>query len=197
MADKRSDRKIRSSACAICRHPARMEIEIAKIRGASLSALAAQHRVSTDSIWRHMRNHVSAKRQAELAGGVAADQLVAVAERESRTLVEYLAIIRSGLLDLFQTARSAGDAGNASMLSGRLHENLKILANLSGELRQASGIVINNNSLTVTLDPRLYQGLIKFAEQGLSSEKRAELVALLRAFDDPLAGPMAPTASGP
>jgi hypothetical protein len=142
--------------------------------------------VSTDSIWRHMKNHVTAKRRAELAGGVAADQLVAVAERESRTLVEYLAIIRSGLLDLFQTARGAGDAGSASMLSGRLHENLKILANLSGELRATSGITINNNSLTLMATPgfaELQAGLLAIVRR--HPQARDDIVELLRSLDVP------------
>jgi hypothetical protein len=180
----RSERTRRPQTCALCRHPARMEIEIAKIRGASLGALAKQHGLSGDSIWRHMKNHCSAKRRAELAGGVAADQLVAVAERESRTLVEYLSIIRSGLLDLFTVARGVGDAGNASMLSGRLHENLKILANLSGELRAASGISIVNNNLTLMATPgfaELHQGLLAIVRK--HPEAREDIVELLRSLD--------------
>jgi hypothetical protein len=180
----RSERQRRPGICSICRHPARVEIEIAKIRGASIGALAKQHNVSTDSIWRHMKNHVTAKRRAELAGGVAADQLVAVAERESRTLVEYLAIIRSGLLDLFQVARGAGDAGGASMLSGRLHENLKILANLSGELRAASGISIVNNNLTLMATPgfaELHQGLLAIVRKHPQAQE--DIVNLLRSLD--------------
>jgi hypothetical protein len=152
--DQRSFRTGRPGVCSVCKHAQRLEIELAIVKGASLRAVAKTYGVSYDSVWRHCGNekHFSPKRRLELAGGVDIEQLNALAARQSRSLDQYLAIIRNGLLDLFLTAKIAGDVEHVTMLSSQLNNNLKLLANLSGELRLAG--TVNNTQVNIHGDPR-------------------------------------------
>jgi len=182
----RKQRTIRPAGCAVCRHPLRQQIEIQRLGGASLDALAVQHDVSRDSLFRHMRNHLTARRRAELTGAGDVDKMVSVAAKESRSVVEYFSIIRSGLMELFLTAVSAGDRYGAAAVAGRLNENLRATAAISGELRQAAGISITNNSLTLVSTPgfaELHAGLLGVIRK--FPEARADIVALLRSLDAP------------
>jgi hypothetical protein len=138
MTDGRSKRTVRPAGCAVCKNPLRQQIEIARLTGASLDSLAAQHGFSRDSLFRHMRNHLTARRKAELTGAGDVDKMVSVAARESKSVVEYFSVIRSGLMELFLTAVSAGDRYGAAAVAGRLNENLRATAAITGELRQAA-----------------------------------------------------------
>lgn len=187
--DGRKQRTVRPAGCGVCRHALRQQIEIQRLGGASLDALAAQYGFSRDSIYRHMKNHLTARRKAELVGAGDVDKMVSVAAKESRSVVEYFSVIRSGLMELFLTAVSAGDRYGAAAVAGRLNENLRATAAISGELRQAAGITVNN-SLTLVSVPgfaALHQGLLNVIRA--HPEARDDIVALLRSLDAPTAEP--------
>jgi hypothetical protein len=151
-----------------------------------LDALAAQYGFSRDSLYRHMKNHLTARRKAELTGAGDVDQMVSVAARESKSVVDYFAVIRSGLMELFLTACSAGDRYGASAVAGRLNENLRATAAISGELRQAAGITVTNNNLTLVSTPgfaELHAGLLGIIRE--YPQTREAIVALLRTLDAP------------
>jgi hypothetical protein len=195
MTDGRKQRTVRPAGCAVCRHPLRQQIEIARLGGASLDALAAQHGFSRDSLFRHMRNHLTARRRAELVGAGDVDKMVSVAAKESRSVVEYLSVIRSGLMELFLTAVSAGDRYGAAAVAGRLNENLRATAAISGELRQAAGITITNNNLTLVMPffAELQQGLLAFARK--HPEDRQEIIELMTRLEAMMSTPSAPPGS--
>jgi hypothetical protein len=169
----------------VCKHALRQQIEIMRLGGASLDALAAQHGFSRDSLFRHMRNHLTARRKAELTGAGDVDKMVSVAAKESRSVVEYFSVIRSGLMELFLTAVSAGDRYGASAVAGRLNENLRATASITGELRQAAGITVNNNLTLVSVPgfAALHQGLLNVIRE--YPETRNAIVGLLRSLDAP------------
>jgi hypothetical protein len=181
--DGRSKRTVRPSGCGVCKHPLKSQIEIARLTGASLDALAAQHGFSRDSLFRHMRNHVSARRKAELTGAGDVDKMVSTAARESKSVIDYFALIRSGLMELFLSAVSAGDRYGASACAGRLNENLRATASITGELRAAAGLVVNNNLTLVSVPgfAALHQGLLNVIRN--HPEAREDIVALLRSLD--------------
>jgi hypothetical protein len=188
--DGRKLRSSRPAGCAVCKNPLRQQIEIMRLGGASLDALAAQHGFSRDSLFRHMKNHLTARRKAELTGAGDVDKMVSVAAKESRSVLEYFSLIRSGLMELFLTAVSAGDRYGAAAVAGRLNENLRATASISGELRQAAGITINNNTLTLMTTPgfaELHAGLLNVIRN--HPDARDDIVALLRSLDAPTAEP--------
>ena len=69
-----------SRQCQVCRHDERWRVELLRAGGASLDSLAAKFGLSRDSIFRHMRDHVSDEMKAGyLAGPVQLQELAAKA----------------------------------------------------------------------------------------------------------------------
>jgi hypothetical protein len=99
----------REPRCKICSHKdcARIELELAS--GRSDRKVAAEFGVARDSVRRHWLGNVTSVRKAELIGGpVAVARLAKRAAEEDRSLIDYLAILRSELLHMFLAAEGAG-----------------------------------------------------------------------------------------
>jgi hypothetical protein len=62
-------------------------------------------------------------------------------------VLDYLAVVRTTLLDLFQASAQAGDRHGATLTSGRLLECLREIGKITGELGKISntGVHITNN----------------------------------------------------
>ena len=190
-----SPRELRIAQCQTCSHPNRARIEMLRVGGASLDALARQFEVSRDSIHRHFKNHVSQRRRAELTAGPAkVEQLATAAADKSKGLLEYLVITRSVLFNQFLIAAEAGDRPGVANVAGRLLESLRELGKLTGELRQVSGFTINNNTVNLIASPEflaLQEGLLGVARK--FPEARRDLISVLRTLDS---GPSMPKPSG-
>lgn len=156
-----------------------------RVSGIGLDTLARQFDVSRDSVWRHFRNHVSPQRRAELTAGPAqVESLSLAAAAESKSLLDYLGITRAVLFNQFLAAAEAGDRAGVANVAGRLLESLRELGKLTGELRQVSGITVNNNTLNLIASPEfaaLSDGLLKIARAHPGA--RADIVALLRGLE--------------
>jgi hypothetical protein len=114
-------RPIRPSQCSVCNHPERVRIETLRVGGASLRVLAVKFNVSADSICRHFKRHVTAARRAELTAGPAmVEELANAAAGESKSLLDYLAIVRAVLFNQFLNAAEAGDRAGVAHVAGRL-----------------------------------------------------------------------------
>ena len=165
--------------------PIACEFELLRVGGASLDALARGFSVSRDSVQRHCRHHLSDRRRAELTCGPAkVEQLANAAADKSKSLLDYLGITRSVLFSQFLNAAEAGDRNGVATVAGRLLEALRELGRLSGELRQISGLTINNNTLNVIATPEftaLCEGLLDFVRN--HPEMRGEILALLDNLD--------------
>jgi len=191
----RSERTIRSSACKCCSHPDRARLELLRVSGVSLDALAREFGVSRDSVFRHFRAHVSERRRAELLAGPArVHDLANAAAAESKSLLEYLGITRGVLFNQFLAAAEAGDRNGVANIASRLLDSLRELGRLTGELRTLSGITVNHtNTVNLFAAPEftaLSQGLLDLARR--HPEVRADIVALLRGLE---ASPAPPNGS--
>jgi hypothetical protein len=171
-------RPARPGQCSTCNHPERTRIELLRVSGVPLRALAEQFGVSKDSVHRHFLSHVSQKRRAELVAGPAAvEELANAAAAESKSLLDYLGITRSILFGQFLNSAEAGDRNGTVAVAGRLLESLREIGRRTGELRQMSGISIVNNSLTLIGSPEftaLSEGLLVIARA--HPEARADIV---------------------
>jgi hypothetical protein len=79
----------RPGKCSVCHHQEKTRIELLSVGRASLAALADKFNVSKDSIYRHLRNHVTKDRKGELLAGPAkVEELANKAADESRSLLE-------------------------------------------------------------------------------------------------------------
>ena len=92
-------KKNSSPRCQICRHEHRWRIELLRAAGASLDSLAVKFKVDRDSIWRHMRNHVSDEAKASyLCGPADMENLAQKCAETGDSVMDYLKICRGALL---------------------------------------------------------------------------------------------------
>jgi hypothetical protein len=139
-----------STTCTICKHLERHRIEMLRIGGASLDALAEKFGVGRDAIFRHVANHVEPEMRANyLAGPIALHQLAQRAADEGVSLLDYLSIVRSTLIRMFDVAASVGDRNGVAVISGRLLETLREIGKFTGELRDVGNVTVNNNLLVL------------------------------------------------
>jgi hypothetical protein len=84
-------------------------------------------------------------RKAQLVvGPIAIAELARRAAEEDRSLIDYLSILRTKPFHLFLTAKERGLTYDAASIAQRLLNVLEALGKLSGQIRQAAGITINN-----------------------------------------------------
>jgi hypothetical protein len=139
-----------SGQCSICGHPQRYRIELALVSGVSKRAVGSKFDVGADAAWRHLRNHVSEERRAQLiAGPLKLSELADKAAAEGLALIDYLSMVRSALLQQFLAATEASDRNGAAIVAGRLLEALRMMAQLTGEIGRA-GATITNNTLVMS-----------------------------------------------
>jgi hypothetical protein len=178
-------RPARPGQCAVCTHPERPRIEMMRATGIPLRVVAEHFGCSKDSIHRHFLKHVSPKRRAELVAGPAAvEELANAAAAESKSLLDYLGIARSVLFSQFLNAAEAGDRNGVVHVAGRLLESLREIGRLTGELRQLSGVTINNNTVNLIGSPEfaaLSDGLLAIARR--HPQARPDIIDLLRSLD--------------
>src|SRR5215468_549050 len=165
--------------CTICNHPARPQIDLAIATGLAKRAVATRFGVSRDAVWRHAQAHLSAEMRAALA--------TKLLQREGDTrrmlleegagVSEALKAIRGPLFGLFLAAVDTGDNKAAAALSGRLHENLALVAKLTGELVPHAGTSITNVLLSPDFQ-RLRTELIRVLAH--YPEAQAQVAAVFR-----------------
>jgi hypothetical protein len=78
-----------------------------------------------------------------VAGPVELAKLAKMAAEQDASLLDYLAILRTNLFWLFEDARKRGLILDCASIADKLLKVLKVIGELSGQLRQA-GITINN-----------------------------------------------------
>ena len=113
--------------------------------GASVSAVARKLGIHRDAALRHWAKHVSSERKAALiAGPVPIAKLAAYAASEGESVLDQLKNIRTKLYRVFDSASEANDRNGASQLAGKLHENLQLVAKLTGELVRSTAPNVTN-----------------------------------------------------
>lgn len=136
--------------CTVCRHPERARLELLRIAGVTLDALAGQFNLKRDAIHRHMAAHVTDEAKAAYLADVPMKELMARAADDGVSLLDFLRIVRATLTRQFQLAASVNDHHATSALAGRLNETLGLIGKLTGELlKLAPGMTINNTAVFV------------------------------------------------
>jgi hypothetical protein len=192
-------RKITRARCSICSHTERARIELARVSGVGLDNIAESFGVTRSSIWRHMASHVSDADRALYLADVDLKSLAERANAESLSLLDYLAIVRSTLLQQMQMAAGLNDRSATAALAGRLNETLKLLASLTGELLRLNPHTVNHN-VTVFMSSPLYIELEQMLIATLSDhpDALAKVVDGLRQLEDRAPAPEYPAlASSP
>lgn len=126
---------IPNGKCKICVHAERVRAELLLAGGASLKSVALKIRVPYYSLRRHWIAHVSNERRAVLVlGPVAREALASRVAEESESIVDHLKAARAAIYQVLDAALEAGDRNGVALLTGRLHENLRELARLTGQI---------------------------------------------------------------
>jgi len=163
--------------CTICNHPARPQIDLAIATGLAKRAVAARFAVSRDAVWRHAQAHLTAEMRAALATKLLQREgdTRRILLEEVACVTEALKAIRGPLFSLYLVAVDTGDSKAAAAL--RLHENLALIAKLTGELVPHASTNITNILLSPDFQ-RLRTELIRVLAR--YPEARAEVAAVFR-----------------
>ena len=141
-------RRAPKGRCHVCRHPERARVELMRLSGVSLDNLAQAFGTSRDTIFRHMRDHVSAAAKAAYLADIPVHELVARAADEGVSLIDFFRIVRGTLMRQFQLAAAVNDRRAVASLAGKLNETLDMIGRITGEmLRLAPGAVVNNTTI--------------------------------------------------
>ena len=172
-------RRIVGPRCTICNHPARPQIDLAIATGVAKRAVAERFGVSRDAVWRHGQTHLTAEMRAALATKLLQREgdTRRILLEEGAGVSEALKAIRGPLFGLFLAAVDTGDNRAATALSGRLHENLALVAKLTGELVPHAGTTITNILLSPDFQ-RLRAELIRVLAR--YPEAQAQVAAVFR-----------------
>jgi hypothetical protein len=179
----------RTGRCQGCNHLERVRIERLLAAGASMKGTAWKFAIDYHALRRHWINHVSTEaRAAYIAGaGATKDQLEAIVADESLAIIDHYRIVRGGLYKGFGAASEIGDGNALALLAGRLHENLRDCARLTGELQRGPLLNIQNN---VLVNPDYMKSIARIVSAVAPyPEARAAVIMALRDLDsasDPL-----------
>src|SRR5215467_8222539 len=128
--------------CTVCKSPHRVEIERLCSRGGTLGGAARKYSLGRFAVMRHMRHHVSPEAKAEYAvGSEVIENLGEVVAEQSGSVLDHYGLVRSRLFARFDVACAADDRLNIDRLAGRLHENFRDVAKITGELSQSPLLV--------------------------------------------------------
>jgi hypothetical protein len=127
---------------------------------------------------RHWVNHVTAEARAQYiaGGGVKRDELEAVVADESLGYLDHYKIVRARLY----AALDGADRNLVPLIAGRLHENLRDCARLTGELQR--GPLFQQNNVVVNADNARVFALIIAKLRPFPEAQRA-LIPALRELD--------------
>jgi hypothetical protein len=130
-------------------------------------------------VWRHAQAHLTAEMRAALATKLLQREgdTRRILLEEGAGVTEALKAIRGPLFGVFLAAVDVGDHKAAAAISGRLHENLALVAKLTGELVPHAGTSITNILLSPDFQ-RLRAELVGVLAR--YPEAQAEVAAVFR-----------------
>jgi hypothetical protein len=126
---------MKTGLCKICQHPERVRAELLLAGGASVRSVSQKFGVNREGLRRHYALHVSLEKKTALAfGPVQREHLASRLGEESEAIVDHLKAARAAIYQVLDAALEAGDRNGVAQLTGRLHENLRELARLTGQI---------------------------------------------------------------
>ena len=135
-------------ATTISRHPERLSIELARIRGCSLDVVADKFGVGRDSVARHMAG-LDPDYRAALTADIPIAELAERAGREGLLVLDNLGVLAMSVSRAALAAEAAGQPYAHASLSRVWLEVTRERAKITGELVTAPSIsnVVNNYAI--------------------------------------------------
>ncbi len=145
-----------------------------RVSGCSLDAIAAKiDGVHRDALWRHMQKHVSIEARSLYLADVPLAEVAERAAKEGGSLLNYLALVRSSVIQQLVLAASVNDGHRVAVLAGRATEVLREIGRITGELSAIGSLTVNNNTAV-------------FVNSAAFARLEAMLLDRLRGFPDAL-----------
>jgi transposase-like protein len=117
---------------------------LALARRVSVTAISRRYGISTDTLYRHAKNHLPAQLRAKLlAGPDVGIDLEKLMEAEGQSWLASLIALRHRLFASLDTAEECGDGAMISKVAGQLHRNLELSGQYLGDLTKGSTSVTN------------------------------------------------------
>lgn len=139
------------------RHPERLSIELARLKGLSLDRISERWGVHRDAVARHMAK-LDPDYRAALAADVPLSELAERAAQEGGSLLDNLAVLRSGLMTAAVQAKAAGDNYAYSSLARVALEVIRESGKFTGEMVNAPSVQnITNNVAILMRHPVMHQ----------------------------------------
>ena len=174
----------RGSSCKVCEHPDRASIELGLANGIGIRPLGKRYGLSSDSVWRHGKNHMTADLHAQLftRGRANPADLENLKISESEGLLHNLIAVRGRLWGLMDLCEADEDYRTAASIAGRIDKNIETTARLLGDIHTGN-ISVTNNVLLLpefhALRTNIMQALRHFPEA------RASVAAALKQLESP------------
>ncbi|QKC84388.1 hypothetical protein [Mesorhizobium sp. NZP2077] len=152
----RSKAILKTSRCQICKHPERMRIEMLRLAGMSLDSIAEKFALGSggrDAVWRHCREHVSEDEKAMMLADVPLQEAAERAAAEGISLLDYLALIRSALLQQVRLAAATNDRHGLAAVSGKALLCLRQIGEITGQLKGFGPRTIHNTQINFMASP--------------------------------------------
>jgi hypothetical protein len=148
------DGQMKTGLCKICQHPERVRAELLLAGGASVRSVSQKFGVNREGLRRHYALHVSLEKKTALAfGPVQREHLASRLGEESEAIVDHLKAARAAIYQVLDAALEAGDRNGVAQLTGRLHENLRELARLTGQIANSPMIGNQTNIANIFVSP--------------------------------------------
>jgi hypothetical protein len=157
-----------------------------------MAPLGEQFGLSKDSVWRHVKSHVSDrfKRAARVGPLADEDALRSLCSKEGVSVLENLLALQAMLGSRVAVAHESGNDHALTLLSGRLLDILDRKARLTKELMPAPSSVSYHAHFGGARFDQLGKALLEFSRT--HPEVRQDLAPVLRVFltPEPAAQPM-------
>jgi len=174
----------RKGACGVCRHVDRARIEDMRASGVSFAALEGKFGIPRATMHSHWHRHVGADRRlAYLVGKTTIQEIRERAVEENLSVLDYLAILRSGLMGQFVHQVEADAAVDAAKVAARVLDVLREIGKITGEIARvaAPSTTVNVSIGAAPGFADLQAGLLDIARAHPAA--RGDIVALLRRLD--------------
>src|SRR5262245_48951741 len=124
--------------CGACNHPDRARIDVGLTYGTPLRVLAKRFDLHRDALWRHKKLHLSAAMKAAILAQRPPTEIdvEALREREDGSLLANLVAQRARLAIAGEQAAELGNTLDVVRVETAVCQNLKLTAQLLGQLTQ-------------------------------------------------------------
>ncbi len=183
----------KARACRVCAHPEVDRINAARAAGVPLTALAEKYGLPKSTIHDHWQHVSPEEKLTFLVGKSALEDLRARAVEENASALDYISIVRSGLMKVFKHHVEHNSAIGTATVAGKLLAAIQEAGKITGEIERVAAPAVSVN-LTLgggTIEALLRSGLMDIARAHPAA--RPDIVALLRRLD----GGAEPAAASP